>query len=251
MRRRGNSSPVTALSKTSLSRPKRRTSQLLSASSPLICRQRPSTDGARTSHSSRSRAHGDVGCIPPSPLSWLIVCRESSPRMWAVSGSWPLLGIRVNRSKFATSGEKVATSKILVNQWRNEPSCRDQLGCRRAFTKRGQESLSVDTIRRYSSLAKFATEPLIFRLGNDPQAGATRPTVDKLIFINLLWGSFDIGHRWCSTPDNRRIAWPDSASVMHSSVRYPGADRARGDPDRPCRRWRPARLTRHASSEIV
>jgi hypothetical protein len=45
----------------------------------------------------------------------------------------------------------------------------------------------VDTIRGYSSPSKFATEPLIFRLGNDPQAGATRPTVDKLIFFNLLW----------------------------------------------------------------
>jgi hypothetical protein len=35
--------------------------------------------------------------------------------------------------------------------------------------KSGQEPESVDTIRGYSSPSKVATEPLIFRLGNDPQ----------------------------------------------------------------------------------
>jgi Rieske [2Fe-2S] domain len=33
----------------------------------------------------------------------------------------------------------LATSKILVNQWRNEPSSRDLLGHHLAFTKTGQE----------------------------------------------------------------------------------------------------------------
>jgi hypothetical protein len=33
----------------------------------------------------------------------------------------------------------VANSKLLVNQWRNEPSSRDQLGHHLAFTKSAQE----------------------------------------------------------------------------------------------------------------
>jgi hypothetical protein len=39
--------------------------------------------------------------------------------------------IRVNRSKIATSEERMANSKLLVNQWRNKPSSRDSLvtGC--------------------------------------------------------------------------------------------------------------------------
>ena len=35
----------------------------------------------------------------------------------------------------ATSEERVAHSKILVNQWRHEPASRDPLGYQLAFTK--------------------------------------------------------------------------------------------------------------------
>jgi hypothetical protein len=54
-------------------------------------------------------------------------------------GSWPLLVIRVNRSKMATSEERLAHSKGLVNHWRTELSARDPLGHRLAFTKNAQE----------------------------------------------------------------------------------------------------------------
>jgi hypothetical protein len=41
--------------------------------------------------------------------------------------------------QIATSEESVAHSKILVHQWRNGHSARDQLGHHLAFTKSGQE----------------------------------------------------------------------------------------------------------------
>ena len=44
------------------------------------------------------------------------------------SGSCALLVIWVNRRNIATGEERVASSKPLVNQWRNKPSSRDPLG---------------------------------------------------------------------------------------------------------------------------
>jgi hypothetical protein len=54
-------------------------------------------------------------------------------------GSSSLLVIQVHGSKIATSEERVANWKILVNQWRNEHSCRDELSHHLVFTKNDEE----------------------------------------------------------------------------------------------------------------
>jgi hypothetical protein len=56
-----------------------------------------------------------------------------------IVGSCALLVIQDNRSKIATSEERMETSKILVNQWGNERSSRDQLSHPLVFTKSAQE----------------------------------------------------------------------------------------------------------------
>jgi hypothetical protein len=50
-------------------------------------------------------------------------------------GSCALLVIQGSCSTIATREEKMVNSKLLVNQWRKEPSSRDQLGHHLAFTK--------------------------------------------------------------------------------------------------------------------
>jgi hypothetical protein len=59
-------------------------------------------------------------------------------------GSCTLLVIQVNRSKIDMSEERVATSKLPINQWRNDQSSRDQLGQHLAFTTRAQEPGNYD-----------------------------------------------------------------------------------------------------------
>jgi hypothetical protein len=40
-------------------------------------------------------------------------------------GSWPILVIQGSWSKITTREEKVANSKVLFNQWKNEQPSRD------------------------------------------------------------------------------------------------------------------------------
>src|SRR5262245_61197453 len=54
-------------------------------------------------------------------------------------GSWPLLVIQGGRGMIAPRELKVATSKILVIQWRNAPPCCHRLAHHLAFTKSAQE----------------------------------------------------------------------------------------------------------------
>jgi hypothetical protein len=49
------------------------------------------------------------------------------------------LVIQVHGSKIATSEEKVADWKTLINQWRNEHSRRDELSHHLVFTKNDEE----------------------------------------------------------------------------------------------------------------
>ena len=52
-----------------------------------------------------------------------------------IVGSSALLVIQGNQSNIAASEEKLANSKLLMNQWRNELSSRDRLGYHLVFTK--------------------------------------------------------------------------------------------------------------------
>jgi hypothetical protein len=54
--------------------------------------------------------------------------------------------IQGNQSKIAASEEKVANSKLLMNQWRNELSSRDRLGHHLVFTKSAQEPTSFASV---------------------------------------------------------------------------------------------------------
>jgi hypothetical protein len=54
-------------------------------------------------------------------------------------GSSSLLVIQVHGSKMATSEEKAADWKTLMNQWRNEHSCRDELSHHLVVTKNDEE----------------------------------------------------------------------------------------------------------------
>jgi hypothetical protein len=69
--------------------------------------------------------------------------------------------MQVHGSKIATSEERVANWKILVHQWRNEPSFRDQLGHHLAFTKAetagevmfaGASTLTNEVFKRLSNV---------------------------------------------------------------------------------------------------
>jgi hypothetical protein len=62
-------------------------------------------------------------------------------------GSSSLLVIQVHGSKIATSKERVANWKILVNQWRNEHSFRDELSHHLVFTKNDEEPTSFTSVR--------------------------------------------------------------------------------------------------------
>jgi hypothetical protein len=55
-----------------------------------------------------------------------------------------LLGIWVNLREMTTTEAGMAHSKILVNEWRNEPLFRDQLRQQLAFTKSAQEPENYD-----------------------------------------------------------------------------------------------------------
>jgi hypothetical protein len=61
-------------------------------------------------------------------------------------GSSSLLVIQVHGSKIAPSEERVANGKILVNQWRNEHSCRDELSHHLVFTKSDEEPQNRDEV---------------------------------------------------------------------------------------------------------
>jgi hypothetical protein len=62
-------------------------------------------------------------------------------------GSSSLLVIQVHGRKIATSEERVADWKILVNQWRNEHSLRDELSHRLVFTKNDEEPILFTSVR--------------------------------------------------------------------------------------------------------
>jgi hypothetical protein len=54
--------------------------------------------------------------------------------------------IQVHGSKIATSEEKVADWKTLINQWRNEHSLRDELSHHLVFTKNDEEPGCRDSV---------------------------------------------------------------------------------------------------------
>jgi hypothetical protein len=54
--------------------------------------------------------------------------------------------IQVHGSKIAMSEERVANRKILVNQWRNEHSFRDELSHHLVFTKNDDEPTSFTLV---------------------------------------------------------------------------------------------------------
>jgi hypothetical protein len=56
------------------------------------------------------------------------------------------LVIQVQGSKIATSEERVANGKTLVNQWRNEHSLCDELSHHLVFTKNDEEPGSSDEL---------------------------------------------------------------------------------------------------------
>jgi hypothetical protein len=58
----------------------------------------------------------------------------------------------------ATSEESVVNWEILMNQWRNEPSPRYQLGHHPAFTKSAQDPTIIDSMQRVG-LTLIATRP--------------------------------------------------------------------------------------------
>jgi hypothetical protein len=88
-------------------------------------------------------------------------------------GSCALLVIQVHCSTIATREEKVANSKLLVNQWRNEPSSRDQLGHHLAFTKSAKsqnvfwqepmQHIGDAVIRRHSNIMRWPNAAATFR----------------------------------------------------------------------------------------
>jgi hypothetical protein len=73
-------------------------------------------------------------------------------------GSSSLLVIQVHESKIAMSEEKVADWKILVNQWRNEHSLRDELSHHLVFTKTDEEPTSFTPVGNEADL----TESFLF-----------------------------------------------------------------------------------------
>jgi hypothetical protein len=78
-------------------------------------------------------------------------------------GSSSLLVIQVHGSIIATRENRVANSKIFINQWRNGPSSRNQLSHQLAFTKSAQEPEQVDNAVR-SHQVKVCTnlcQPLV------------------------------------------------------------------------------------------
>jgi hypothetical protein len=55
--------------------------------------------------------------------------------------------IQVHGRKIATGEERVADWKILVNQWRNEHSLRDELSHHLVFTKNDDEPILFTSVR--------------------------------------------------------------------------------------------------------
>jgi hypothetical protein len=59
-----------------------------------------------------------------------------------------------SRKQMTTGEEKVADWKILMNQWRNEHSCRDELSHHLVFTKKDEEPASFTLVRSEAGLAR-------------------------------------------------------------------------------------------------
>jgi hypothetical protein len=57
-----------------------------------------------------------------------------------------------SRKQMTTGEEKVADWKILMNQWRNEHSCRDELSHHLVFTKNDEEPTSFTLARNEAYL---------------------------------------------------------------------------------------------------
>jgi hypothetical protein len=91
------------------------------------------------------------------------------------------LVIQVHGSKIATSEERVANWKILVNQWRNEHSFRDELSHYLVFTKNDEEPGSSDELCKAvyrqdeAPHVKKATS-VIWRSDDDPIRAASPAT---------------------------------------------------------------------------
>jgi len=86
---------------------------------------------------SRSSSHPSLPCSKEAFY-------KSRPSVY--HGSSPLLVIQVHGSKIATSEERVANWKILVHQWRNEHSFRDELSHHLVFTKNDEEPTSFTPV---------------------------------------------------------------------------------------------------------
>jgi hypothetical protein len=86
-----------------------------------------------------------VFATPATPEGQVyLTSHREVPSLWHAKvagnrGSSSLVVIQVHGSIIATSEARVATSKILVNQWRNEHSCRDQPSHHLVFTKNDEE----------------------------------------------------------------------------------------------------------------
>jgi hypothetical protein len=61
-------------------------------------------------------------------------------------GSPALLVIQVNRSKITMREARMVSTKLLVNQWRSEPSSHSPLGHELAFTKSADEPGNVGEV---------------------------------------------------------------------------------------------------------
>jgi hypothetical protein len=66
------------------------------------------------------------------------------------NGNWVFVtfGDLGSRKQNCPSEERVANGKILVNQWRNEHSFRDELSHPLVFTKNDEEPISFTPVRR-------------------------------------------------------------------------------------------------------
>jgi hypothetical protein len=87
-------------------------------------------------------------CEPGVFEEWLSIHMTWGRQTWPThSGSSSLLVIRGHGSKIATSKERVANGKILVNQWRNWHSSRDWLSHHLVFTKNDEEPILFTSVR--------------------------------------------------------------------------------------------------------
>ena len=75
-------------------------------------------------------------------------------------GSSSLLVIQVHGSQIATSEARVANGKILVNQCRNEHSCRDELSHHLVLTKSDEEPTSFTSVGSSADSPELILRPL-------------------------------------------------------------------------------------------